>query len=226
MILFISAQHCGGRPAWGLPTLPNCLFNLGHILSLTQKFNYQNYSSRLLRSPGLCLRGQTCLPLATDEAFLTHSVGGRWAGCGHVGRPRILSWPSGGPSRTWPPFPHLQMMMQKGKDREWLTIRPRHWPNQWGLLVRVSQRRLCPGVAAHAGVTLDTSFFLTLHIPSMIMATLSTFSPLTSITILVQVTIISHLDHLLASQLDSPHPALPSPNVPISQLEGFFKMQS
>lgn len=80
-----------------------------------------------------------------------------------------------------------------------------------------------PWVAAHAGVTLDT-FFLTLHIPSVIMATLSTFSPLTSITILVQVT--SRLDHLLSSQLDSPHPALPSPNVPISQLEGFFKMQS
>lgn len=144
VILFISAQHCGGRPAWGLPTLPDCLFNLGHILSLTQKFNYQNYSSRLLRSPGLCLRGQTCLPLATDEVFLTLLAAGG-LGVGRSGDPGSCPGPQGvlvGPGLR---FLICKMMMQTGKAGEWLTVRPRHWPDHWGLLVRASQRRLCRG---------------------------------------------------------------------------------
>lgn len=56
------------KHAWGLPTLPNFLFNLEHILNLTQKFNYQNYSPCLLRSPALGLKGQACSPLATEGA--------------------------------------------------------------------------------------------------------------------------------------------------------------
>ena len=222
MILLISSPHCGSRPAWGLPTLPNCLLNLGHILSLTQKFNYQNYSSRLLRSPGLCLRARRVYLLPQRRpSRLTLLVP---AGLG-MGRPRDPgSCPGLQGVRVEDGLSFLicKMVMQKDKDR--LIVSPRCWPHRWGLLVLLSQRRFCLGIAAHAGVTLDNSF-LTLRIPSTIMTTLSTFSPLIP-TILVQVTIISQLGNLLASQLDSPPPALPSPNVPISQLEGFFKMQS
>ena len=117
MILLISSPRCGAeKPAWGLRTLPNCLFNLGHILSLTQKFNYQNYSSRLQRSPGRYLRGQSCLPLAADGAFPAHSAGRQvgwvWAGPEAQG----LAVALGAPNRTC--FHSLICKMMMGKDKD------------------------------------------------------------------------------------------------------------
>lgn len=96
MILLISSPQCGAeKPAWGLPTLPNCLFTLGHILSLTPKFNYRNDSSRLQRSPGRCLgASRVYLLLQMGPSQLT-LLGARWGGRGRVQRPRVLLWPLG-----------------------------------------------------------------------------------------------------------------------------------
>lgn len=116
MILLISSSQCGAeKPAWGLPTLPNCLFTLGHILSLTPKFNYRNHSSRLQRSPGHCL-GASRVYLLPDGAFPAHSAGRQvgwvWADPEAQG----LAVALGAPNRTCFHFLICKMMMGKDKD--------------------------------------------------------------------------------------------------------------
>lgn len=77
---------------------------LSHILNLTQRCNYQNYSSRLRRSPGRCLRGQTCLPLALNGTFPIRSAGRQVGWVWAESLPRGFLPPESSPalSLAWP----------------------------------------------------------------------------------------------------------------------------